>query len=163
MLISWKIQKKIATYNSKNILKKENARIMFEVGDQFKQSFSFTQEDVDMFAKVSGDTNPLHVDEEAGKNSMFGRRIVHGFLGASIFTRIFGTLWYADGTVYLAQSMKWMKPMFTGQNYVGSITVKETIKEKNRVTYVCEVFDEQTGDLCITGEATLLNKKQYVW
>ncbi|OJV55274.1 MAG: hypothetical protein BGO31_20265 [Bacteroidetes bacterium 43-16] len=135
---------------------------MFKVGDQFKQEFSYTQEEVDMYAKVSGDTNPLHIDEEAGKNSMFGRRIIHGFLGASIFTRIFGTLWYADGTVYMAQSMKWMRPMFTDQTYTGVITVKEIHVEKHRATYVCEVFDA-AGELMITGEATLMNKKQYVW
>lgn len=136
---------------------------MFKVGDQFKQEFSYTQEEVDMYAKVSGDTNPLHIDEEAGRNSMFGRRIVHGFLGASIFTRIFGTLWYADGTVYMAQSMKWMRPMFTDKQYTGVITVKEINAEKHRVTYVCEVFDQETGEQTITGEATLMNKKQYVW
>lgn len=136
---------------------------MFKVGDQFKQEFSYTQEEVDMYAKVSGDTNPLHIDEAAGKNSMFGRRIIHGFLGASIFTRIFGTLWYADGTVYMAQSVKWMRPMFTEQQYVGVITVKEINAEKHRVTYVCEVFDVATGEQTITGEATLMNKKQYVW
>jgi len=136
---------------------------MFKVGDQFKQEFSYTQEEVDMYAKVSGDTNPLHIDEEAGKNSMFGRRIIHGFLGASIFTRIFGTLWYADGTVYMAQSVKWMRPMFTEKQYVGVITVKEINEEKHRVTYVCEVFDVETGEQTITGEATLMNKKQYVW
>lgn len=136
---------------------------MFKVGDQFKQEFSYTQEEVDMYAKVSGDTNPLHIDEEAGKNSMFGRRIIHGFLGASIFTRIFGTLWYADGTVYMAQSVKWLRPMFTGQKYIGVITVKEINAEKHRVTYTCEVFDESTGEQTISGEATLMNKKQYVW
>ncbi len=136
---------------------------MFKVGDQFKQEFSYTQEEVDMYAKVSGDTNPLHIDEEAGKNSMFGRRIIHGFLGASIFTRIFGTLWYADGTVYMAQSVKWMRPMYTEKQYVGVITVKEINEEKHRVTYVCEVFDVETGEQTITGEATLMNKKQYVW
>jgi Acyl dehydratase len=136
---------------------------MFKVGDQFKQEFSYTQDEVDMYAKVSGDTNPLHIDEAAGKNSMFGRRIIHGFLGASIFTRIFGTLWYADGTVYMAQSIKWMRPMFTEQQYVGVITVKEINAEKHRVTYVCEVFDVATGEQTITGEATLMNKKQYVW
>ncbi len=136
---------------------------MFKVGDQFKQEFSYTQEEVDMYAKVSGDTNPLHIDEEAGRNSMFGRRIIHGFLGASIFTRIFGTLWYADGTIYMAQSVKWMRPMFTEQQYVGVITVKEINAEKHRVTYVCEVFDVATGEQTITGEATLMNKKQYVW
>lgn len=136
---------------------------MFKVGDQFKQEFSYTQEEVDMYAKVSGDTNPLHIDEEAGRNSMFGRRIIHGFLGASIFTRIFGTLWYADGTVYMAQSVKWMRPMYTEKQYVGVITVKEINAEKHRVTYVCEVFDQETGEQTITGEATLMNKKQYVW
>ncbi|RYD96942.1 MAG: MaoC family dehydratase [Sphingobacteriales bacterium] len=136
---------------------------MFKVGDQFKQEFSYTQEEVDMYAKVSGDTNPLHIDEAAGKNSMFGRRIIHGFLGASIFTRIFGTLWYAEGTVYMAQSVKWMRPMFTEQQYVGVITVKEINAEKHRVTYVCEVFDVATGEQTIAGEATLMNKKQYVW
>lgn len=136
---------------------------MFKVGDQFKQEFSYTQEEVDMYAKVSGDTNPLHIDEEAGKNSMFGRRIIHGFLGASIFTRIFGTLWYADGTVYMAQSVKWMRPMYTEKQYVGVITVKEINAEKHRVTYTCEVFDVETGEQTITGEATLMNKKQYVW
>ncbi|HTO16989.1 MAG TPA: MaoC family dehydratase [Edaphocola sp.] len=136
---------------------------MFQVGDQFKQEFSYTQEDVDMYAKASGDTNPLHIDEEAGKNSMFGRRIIHGFLGASIFTRIFGTLWYADGTVYMGQSMKWFKPMFTERLYEGVITVKEINKEKHRVNYVCEVFDKETGELTISGEATLMNRKQYVW
>jgi 3-hydroxybutyryl-CoA dehydratase len=136
---------------------------MFKLGDQFKQEFSYSQEDVDMYAKVSGDTNPLHIDEEAGKSSMFGRRIIHGFLGASIFTRIFGTLWYADGTVYMSQSMKWLKPMFTERKYIGVITVKEIVKEKHRATYTCEVFDAETGEQTIIGEATLMNKKQYVW
>lgn len=136
---------------------------MFKVGDQFKQPFSYTQEEVDMYAKVSGDTNPLHVDEQAGKDSIFGTRIIHGFLGASIFTRIFGTLWYADGTVYMAQSMKWLKPMFVDKQYEGVITVKEIFPEKNRATYTCEVFEVETGAQTITGEATLMNKKQYVW
>ena len=136
---------------------------MFQVGDQFKQKFSYTQEEVEMYAKVSGDTNPLHIDEQAGKDSIFGRRIIHGFLGASIFTRIFGTLWYADGTVYMSQSMKWMKPMFVDREYEGVITVKEIFPEKNRAVYTCEVFDVETGEQTITGEAMLMNKKQYVW
>ena len=136
---------------------------MFKVGDQFKQKFSYTQDEVDMYAKVSGDTNPLHIDEQAGKESIFGTRIIHGFLGASIFTRIFGTLWYADGTVYMGQSMKWLRPMFTGKEYEGVITVKEIFPEKNRATYTCEVFEADGGAQTIAGEATLMNKKQYVW
>ncbi|HTN17950.1 MAG TPA: MaoC/PaaZ C-terminal domain-containing protein, partial [Chitinophagaceae bacterium] len=87
---------------------------MLQVGDSFKHPFSYTQEDVDLYARVSGDTNPLHIDEAVGAASMFGRRIIHGFLGASVFTKIFGALWYADGHVYMSQNIKWLRPMFTG-------------------------------------------------
>ena len=114
--------------------------------------------EVDTFAKVSGDTNPLHIDPQAGKDSMFGRNIIHGFLGASVFTKIFGALWYVDGHVYLSQSMKWLKPMFTDTEYEAVVRVKEVYPEKNRVLYECAVFDTATGDQTIAGEALLLKK-----
>jgi len=80
---------------------------MLKIGDEFRHKFSYKQQDVDDYARISGDTNPLHIDPQAGKESMFGRNIIHGFLGASVFTKIFGSLWYADGHVYLSQTIKW--------------------------------------------------------
>lgn len=136
---------------------------MLQLGDEFRHKYSYTQEDVDLFAKVSGDTNPLHIDAAAGKASMFGRNIIHGFLGAAVFTKIFGALWYADGHVYMSQSMKWMKPMFVDTQYEAVVKVKEIYKEKNRILYECAVYDVATGEQTIAGEALLLNKKQYVW
>lgn len=136
---------------------------MLQIGDEFRHKYSYTQEDVDLYAKVSGDTNPLHIDAEAGKASMFGRNIIHGFLGASVFTKIFGALWYADGHVYMSQNIKWLKPMFVGTEYEAVVKVKEIVKEKNRILYECAVYDVATGDQTIAGEALLLNKKQYVW
>ena len=136
---------------------------MLKVGDKFEHVYSYTQEQVNMYASVSGDTNPLHTNEEAGKNSIFGRCIIHGFLGASVFTKIFGALWYADGHIYMKQSMMWMKPMFVNTNYKAIITVKEIFADKNRILYDCAVFDAETGDQTISGEALLMNKKQYVW
>lgn len=136
---------------------------MLKTGDSFRHKFSYTQQDVDGYASVSGDTNPLHIDEAVGAASMFGRRIIHGFLGASVFTKIFGALWYADGHVYMSQTMKWLKPMFTDVEYEAVVTVKEIFAEKNRILYDCEVFEVSTGDKTIAGEAMLLNKKQYVW
>lgn len=136
---------------------------MLKIGDEFRHRFSYTQDDVDTFARVSGDTNPLHIDAQAGKDSMFGRNIIHGFLGASVFTKIFGALWYVDGHVYLSQSMKWLKPMFTDKEYEAVVKVKEIYPEKNRVLYECAVYDAETNDQTIAGEALLLNKKQYVW
>ena len=52
---------------------------MLKVGDEFRHKFSYTQQDVNDYARVSGDTNPLHIDEQGGKDSMFGRNIIHGF------------------------------------------------------------------------------------
>ncbi|HRG69144.1 MAG: MaoC family dehydratase [Saprospiraceae bacterium] len=136
---------------------------MLQIGDQFNHIFRYTQEDVNLFAKVSGDVNPLHIDAEAGKASIFGRNIIHGFLGGSVFTKIFGALWKADGHVYLKQTMQWLKPMFVDTDYEARITVKEIFPEKNRVLYDCAIYDKSSGEQCFTGEALLMNKKQYVW
>lgn len=136
---------------------------MIQVGDQFKHQFSYTQEDVNLYAKVSGDTNPLHTNEEAGKASVFGRCIMHGFLAGSVFTKIFGALWKADGHIYMKQSMQWLKPMFVGTTYEAVITVKEIFPDKHRVNYTCEIFDTTEGGQTFTGEALLMNKKEYNW
>ena len=135
---------------------------MLKIGDEFRHKYSYTQEDVDTYARVSGDTNPLHIDAQAGKDSMFGRNIIHGFLGASVFTKIFGALWYADGHVYMSQNIKWLKPMFVDTTYEAVIKVKEIFPEKNRILYECAVYNPE-GEQTIAGEAMLLNKKQYVW
>jgi 3-hydroxybutyryl-CoA dehydratase len=136
---------------------------MLNIGDKFEHEYSYTQAQVNLYAEVSGDTNPLHTNEEAGKNSIFGRCIIHGFLGASVFTKIFGSLWYADGHIYMKQSMMWIKPMFVDTKYKAVITVKEIFPEKNRVLYDCAVYEVESGDQTIGGEAMLMNKKQYVW
>lgn len=136
---------------------------MLQINDQFRHKFQYSQTDVDLFAKVSGDTNPLHIDAEAGKNSMFGRNIIHGFLGGAVFTKIFGALWMADGHVYMKQTMQWMRPMFVETEYEAVITVKEIFPEKNRVLYDCAIYQVSSWDQCFTGEALLMNKKQYVW
>ncbi|MFM2386818.1 MAG: hypothetical protein RL660_1575 [Bacteroidota bacterium] len=136
---------------------------MLQIGDKFEHEFSYTQEEVNLYAKVSGDTNPLHTDEEAGKASIFGRCIMHGFLGGSVFTKIFGALWKADGHIYMKQTMQWMKPMFVDTQYKAVITVKEIFPDKNRVLYDCAIFEVRSGDQTFTGEALLMNKKQYVW
>ena len=136
---------------------------MLKIGDEFRHKFSYTQDDVDTYARVSGDVNPLHIDAAAGKASMFGRNIIHGFLGASVFTKIFGALWCADGHVYMSQNIKWLKPMFVDTQYEAVVKVKEIFAEKNRILYECAVYDVASGDQTIAGEAMLLNKKQYVW
>jgi len=136
---------------------------MIQIGDIFTLDFSFTQQQVDLYAEVSGDINPLHISADAGKASIFGRNIIHGHLSASVFTRIFGVLLHADGHIYMKQNTTFLKPMFVNTNYQAVITVKEIFTDKNRVLYETKVIDQATGDPTITGEALLMNKKIYVW
>lgn len=132
-------------------------------GDVFTHDITYTQEQVNLYAQISGDTNPLHVDKAAGEASMFGRNIIHGHFSASVFTKIFGVLLYADGHIYMKQSCTFMKPMFVDTPYRAVVTVKEIYPDKNRVLYDTKVIDVATGAETITGEALLMNKKYYVW
>ncbi|OYU95173.1 MAG: dehydrogenase [Bacteroidetes bacterium B1(2017)] len=134
-----------------------------KVGDVFTHDITYTQEQVDLYAQISGDVNPLHINPEVGKASMFGRNIIHGHFSASVFTKIFGTLLYADGHIYMKQNNTFLKPMFVNTPYQAVITIKEIYPEKNRVLYETKVVDVATGADTIVGEALLMNKKSYVW
>lgn len=88
-----------------------------EIGHKFNYPFNFSQEQVQIFADLTGDTNPLHSEEEFAKNTIYGRRIIPGFLGGSVFSKVFGTIYPGIGTIYLKQDMKFLKPMFPGVDY----------------------------------------------
>ncbi len=133
-----------------------------KLNDVFRHQFSFTDDDVLAYAKISGDINPVHVTEEYGKNSMFGKCIVHGYYSISVFSKVYGTLLYPDGHILVDQWAKYIKPIFTDVKYTAVFTVSKLIPEKNRVTYKNEIFDD-SGELRITGEATLMNKVHYNW
>ena len=78
------------------------------INDTFKKEFSFTQNEVNAFATLTGDTNPIHLDKNYAKNSIFKKRIMHGFLSASIFSRVFGTLFPSKGCIYLKQELNFL-------------------------------------------------------
>lgn len=133
-----------------------------KVGDVYTHYITYTQEQVDLYAKISGDTNPLHVDAEAGKRSMFGRNIIHGHFSASVFTKIFGVLYFADGHIYMKQNNTFLKPMFVDTPYQAVITVKKYFLEKQ------SALRNQSCRCCHwcryhCWRALLMNKKQYVW
>lgn len=133
------------------------------VGDVFTHNIKYTQEQVNLYAQISGDTNPLHTNPEAGKSSIFGRNIIHGHFSASVFTKIFGALYYAEGHIYMKQNNTFLKPMFVDTDYQAVVTVKEIFPEKNRVLYETKIVDVATGADTLVGEALLMNKSQYVW
>ena len=134
-----------------------------KLNDTLIHHFSFSEEQVLTYATISGDVNPIHVSETYGEQSQFGKSIVHGYFTISVFSKVYGTLLYADEHILVSQSAKYIRPLFAGIEYKAVFTVIKLIPEKNRVTYLNEIFDAKTGELKVTGEATLMNKKYYNW
>jgi acyl dehydratase len=121
---------------------------------EFEYRFSFNQENVINFAEASGDFNPIHLDEEFAKKTIFKRRIIHGFLGGSVFSMVFGTKYPGAGTIYLNQNMIFYKPMYIESEYVAKFFIKEVYSEKSRALVHTEIYSE-AGNLVIGGEALI--------
>src|ERR1700741_3317463 len=130
---------------------------MIAVGQTYSHEFNFSQADVIAFANATGDKNPVHLDADFAAKTQFKRPIMHGMLSASLFSKVFGTLFPGEGTIYLKQSLSFLKPMYVDTTYEAVFTVKEVIREKNRAIVETSIKDKTTGTLCTTGEATVLN------
>lgn len=130
---------------------------MIEIGAFCEETFQFTQADVVKFSKVSGDDNPIHLDEEYAKSTIFKKPIVHGFLAGSIFSKIIGTRFPGEGTIYLSQDMKFKRPVHVGQEYSARVEVLELDQEKHRAILSTIVSDSE-GNEVILGSALVQNK-----
>jgi len=128
-----------------------------QLNDIYKHEFSFSQADIVKFAEVTGDKNPVHLDANYAASTMFKVPIMHGMLGASLFSKVFGTLFPGEGTIYLKQSLAFLKPMFVDTVYEAVFTVKEINVEKHRATIETTIIDKTNGALCTSGEATVMN------
>tara|TARA_Y100000768_G_C23988553_1_gene690541 strand:- start:2418 stop:2819 length:402 start_codon:yes stop_codon:yes gene_type:complete len=119
-----------------------------EINEVFEYSFSFSQENVNAFAKLIGDNNPIHIDRKQARKSIFKKRIMHGFLSASVFSKVFGTIWPGNGAIYLSQNLNFIKPMYASEIYLAKFEVLE-ILAKNKFlinTIIKNTSDEETID-----------------
>ncbi|MHC4661011.1 MAG: MaoC/PaaZ C-terminal domain-containing protein [Planctomycetota bacterium] len=131
----------------------------FEEGQKFTSaSFTMTEAHITQFAGLSGDFNPLHVNEESAKKGMFKTRIAHGMLVISMATGLANQLRVFEGTTFalVEQRIKYTAPVFPGDTITLEITVKEKapFNEKRnfgKITYDCKVV-KQTGDVCVDSE-----------
>jgi acyl dehydratase len=130
---------------------------MIENGQVYTHAFRFSQEEVNRFAEVTGDKNPVHTDAAYAATTMFKVPIMHGMLGASLFSKVFGTLFPGEGTIYLKQQLAFMKPMYVETDYEAVFTVKEVVKEKHRAVIETVIKDKATGAVCTSGEAVVMN------
>lgn len=113
-----------------------------------------SEADITMFAGISGDTNPVHLDESFAEKTMFSGRIAHGMLSASFISTVFGTRLPGPGCVYLRQDLRFKAPVKVGDTVEARVTVKEIQAEKKRVVFdtICSVG----GKVVLEGEATLM-------
>jgi 3-hydroxybutyryl-CoA dehydratase len=107
---------------------------------------------VQAFAEVTGDRNPLHLDEAAAAHGPFGRRVAHGMLGAGLFSALLGTRLPGPGTIYLEQSLRFLAPVFVGDQVTATVTILEPPSERGRLRLRTELV-RADGVLAITGEA----------
>lgn len=127
------------------------------VGERFGHTFTFSQEDVKRFAEVTGDVNPVHLDESFAAATPFRRPILHGFLSGSVFSKVFGTVFPGPGSIYLSQEMVFKRPMYPDKKYTASFTIREAEASKGILVIQGEIADEN-GKVCLVGMGKLMNK-----
>lgn len=115
---------------------------------------TITEADILMFAGVSGDTNPVHLNQEFAADTMFHGRIAHGMLTASLISTVIGTKLPGPGCVYLTQTLRFLAPVRAGDTVNAHVTVREVNLEKRRVTLdtACRVG----GKDVLVGEALVM-------
>jgi 3-hydroxybutyryl-CoA dehydratase len=125
-----------------------------EIGMSAEKEFSIDYTDVVTFSQISGDWNPAHHDEDYAAHSIFGQRVAHGMFSVAQFSGLLGMDLPGLGTLWLKQSVEFLKPAFLGHSYRAVVTVTDIEASTNTVTLSTECFDEQ-GDKIITGEGVV--------
>ena len=129
-----------------------------QIGDSASFTKTVTESDINLYAGISGDFNPAHMDAEHAKGTMFGQRIAHGMLSAGFISNVLGNQLPGPGTIYMGQELRFVKPVYIGDTVTATVTVRERIEEKNRLK-LDTVVTNQRGEPVITGTATVMPPK----
>ena len=132
---------------------------MLVPGDRYEKKFSFSQDQVNLFAELSGDKNPLHIDQQYAAESSFGKTIVHGVLTISVFSQIIGMEFPGAGTIYLGQELQFKRPVFVGEEYRAELEVIEIIEGKHIAAIKTHIFDPN-NKVALEGIAKVKNREQ---
>jgi len=122
------------------------------LGARAKRTRTITEHDIVSFAEVSGDHNPLHLDEAYAAQTLFGERVAHGFLTASLISAVIGNDLPGPGTIYLGQTLKFLAAVHIGDTLTVSVEVITVREEKQLLTLRTECIN-QHGTVVLTGEA----------
>ena len=125
----------------------------FNVGMSAEITRSFNANDVRVFSKLSGDINPVHLDEKYASKTIFGSCIVHGALASSIFSTIFANTLPGPGCIYLKSESKFLKPIYLDEEVIFKVEVTDVLEEKKRLIFKTVAINRSTE--CIVGTAEI--------
>lgn len=125
-----------------------------KIGQKASLQKTFSEADVTMFAGVSLDVNPVHMSEGYAKESMFGKRIIHGMLTASLISAVLGIQLPGPGTIYLGQDLKFMAPVYLGDDITATVEIVE-LREDKKIVKLNTTCVNQDGKVVISGMATV--------
>jgi acyl dehydratase len=126
-----------------------------EVGNSATLERTLSWEDIELFAVVSGDVNPAHVDADYARGDIFHAIVAHGMWGAALISTLLGTRLPGPGTIYLEQTLRFRRPVTIGDTITVSVTVASKDPECHRVVLDCQCVN-QRGETVIDGSATVL-------
>ena len=129
-----------------------------QIGDTASISKMFSETDVQQFASLSEDRNPVHLDEEFAKNSIFKQRIVHGMLSASLFSGLLGEQLPGKGTIYLGQNLKFTAPVPIDEEVTATVEVVH-IRDDKPIATLRTYCKDSKYNIVIDGEAVVLLPK----
>jgi len=129
-----------------------------EIGQKASFSKTVTESDVYLYAGVTGDLNPAHINEDFAKDTMFKGRIAHGMLSAGFISAVLGMYLPGPGAIYMGQTLKFTAPVKFGDTITATAEVIEKNEEKNRII-LKTTCTNQEGKVVLDGEATIMPPK----
>ena len=130
-----------------------------KIGDSAQIVKTITEGDIELFARATGDFNPIHLDAAYAEKTMFKGRIAHGLLSVGFFSTILGNILPGHGTIYLSQEVKFLAPVRIGDTITAKVDVLELSPEKNRAKFRTSCMN-QDGKLVVDGIAWTMPPKK---
>jgi 3-hydroxybutyryl-CoA dehydratase len=125
-----------------------------KVGDMAESAKTISEADVYLYAGITGDFNPTHVNEEYARNTYFKTRIAHGMLTAGLISAVLANQLPGPGTIYLKQELSFLAPVMIGDTITARVEVIEILQEKNRIRFKT-TCSNQKGNVVLDGEALI--------
>jgi acyl dehydratase len=132
-----------------------------EIGQVYRQLFTFQAQQVRAFAELSGDQNPIHLDENYAAESVFKRPIVHGVLVLGVFSKIFGSHFPGEGTIYVSQKLEFLRPVYVGDEYEAIAELLSIEPRRKLGTFSTQIFNVKTKKITFRGESVLQNERVF--